>query len=160
MVAVAWRGSFLGLPRLALRRGRGWPAACGVMPAILGVGVGGGFGLVLGGLVDERLGWRWLLWVLLAAVVLAAVCTGRFIPGSGVRAPGRVSWLAVRLLTAGVSCLLVGVAQGTGWGWAGLRAVAVPGGGLLACAAWIAVGLRGSSPLAGMAVMRVRGCGR
>jgi len=127
----------------------------GLMSAILGVG--GGFGLVLGGLIDEHLSWHWLFWIPLVAMALAAICTWRFIPESKVRAPGQINWLAASLLTVGMSCLLIAIAQTTAWGWTGLPTLALLGGGLLTCAAWIAVELRSANPLIDMAMMRVRG---
>jgi MFS family permease len=57
----------------------------GLMSAILGVG--GGLGLVAGGLIEEHLSWHWLFWIPLAAMVLAAFCTWRYIPESPVRSP-------------------------------------------------------------------------
>src|SRR3984893_10123771 len=68
----------------------------GLMSAILGVG--GGFGLVLGGVIDEHLSWHWLFWTPLVAMALAAVCTWRFIPESKLRSPGKINWLAATLL--------------------------------------------------------------
>jgi EmrB/QacA subfamily drug resistance transporter len=127
----------------------------GLMSAILGVG--GGFGLVLGGLIDEHLSWHWLFWIPLVAMALAAVCTWRFIPESKVRSPGRINWLAATLLTVGMSCVLIAIAQTTAWGWTGLRTLILLGAGLLTCAAWIIVELRSRNPLIDMTMMRVRG---
>ena len=127
----------------------------GLMSAILGVGCG--FGLVLGGLIDEHLSWHWLFWIPLVAMALAAVCTWRFIPESRVRSPGQINWLAASLLTVGMSCLLIGIAQTTAWGWTGLRTLILLGVGVLTCAAWILVELRSRNPLIDMAMMRVRG---
>src|SRR6516162_3605135 len=81
----------------------------GLMSAILGVG--GGLGLVIGGLIDEHLSWHWLFWLSLPPMVVAAVCTWRYIPESQVRSPGRVNWAAAALMTTGVSCLLIAIAQ-------------------------------------------------
>jgi MFS family permease len=125
------------------------------MSAILGVG--GGFGLVLGGLIDEHLSWHWLFWIPLVVLALAAVCTWRFIPESKVRSPGKINWLAATLLTVGMSCLLIGIAQTTAWGWTGLRTLILLGVGVLTCVAWVLVELRSSNPLIDMAMMRVRG---
>jgi len=76
---------------------RRWPCggrgagSIGLMSAILGVG--GGFGLVLGGLIGGHLSWHWLFWIPLVAMALAAVCSWRFIPESKVRAPtGSAGW--------------------------------------------------------------------
>jgi EmrB/QacA subfamily drug resistance transporter len=127
----------------------------GLMSAILGVG--GGFGLVVGGLIDEHLSWHWLFWIPLPVMVVAAFCAWRWIPESRVRSPGRVNWTAAALMTAGLSCVLIGIAQTTVWGWTGPRTLALLGGGLVISALWIVVELRSRNPLIDMTMMRLRG---
>ncbi len=127
----------------------------GLMSAILGVG--GGFGLVLGGLIDEHLTWHWLFWIPLAAMALAAVCAWRYIPESQVRSPGKVNWTAGALLTAGMCCLLLGIAQTSAWGWTGAGALALLACGVLISCTWIVVELRSSHPLIDMTMMAERG---
>jgi len=127
----------------------------GLMSAILGVG--GGLGLVVGGLIDEHLSWHWLFWIPLPVMVLAAVGTWRLVPESQVRSPGRVNWTAAALLTLGMSCLLIAIAQTTVWGWADVRTLALLAFGLAVCGLWIVVELRSRNPLIDMAMMRVRG---
>jgi EmrB/QacA subfamily drug resistance transporter len=127
----------------------------GLMSAILGIG--GGFGLLIGGLIDEHLTWHWLFWIPLAAMIAAAVCTWRFIPESQVRATGGVNWAAAALLTTGMSVVLFAIAQTTTWGWGSPRTLALLAGGLAVCAAWIRVELRSRQPLVDMTMMRVRG---
>ena len=127
----------------------------GLMSAILGVG--GGLGLVVGGLIDEHLSWHWLFWIPLPVMVLAAVGTWRYIPESRVRSPGRVNWAAAVLMTAGVSCLLIGIAQATAWGWGDPRTLTLLGCGLAICAWWIVVEVRSPHPLIDMTMMRLRG---
>jgi len=127
----------------------------GLMSAILGIG--SGFGLVVGGLIDEHLSWHWLFWIPLPAMALAAVCTWRYIPESQVRSPGRVNWAAACLLTAGMSCLLLAIAQTTEWGWTDPRTLALMAAGLAVCAVWIVVEVHSRTPLIDMAMMRVRG---
>jgi EmrB/QacA subfamily drug resistance transporter len=127
----------------------------GLMSAILGIG--GGFGLVLGGLIDEHLSWHWLFWIPLPAMVLAAFCTWRFIPESQVRSPGRVNWLAAALLTVGMSTVLLAIAQTTTWGWTSASTLVLLGLGLAVCAWWIRVEVRSPAPLVDMTMMRVRG---
>jgi MFS family permease len=83
----------------------------GVVSSILGVG--GGIGIVIGGLIVEHLSWHWLFWIPLATTLLAAVCTWRFIPESPVRSPGKVNWLAASLLSLGMCCVLIAIAQTT-----------------------------------------------
>ena len=127
----------------------------GLMSAILGVG--GGLGLVVGGLIDEHLSWHWLFWIPLPPMIAAAACTWRLIPESRVRTPGRVNWTAAALMSAGLSAVLIAIAQTTAWGWTGPATLALLGGGLAACALWIAVELRSANPLIDMTMMRVRG---
>lgn len=127
----------------------------GLMSAILGVG--GGFGLVLGGLIDEHLSWHWLFWIPFAAMALAAVCAWRYIPQSQVRSPGKVNWFAGTLLTAGVCCLLLGIAQTSAWGWTGLGSLALLACGVLISGTWIVVEFRSRHPLIDMTMMVKRG---
>jgi MFS family permease len=90
-------------------------------------------------------------------MLAAAFCTWRYIPESQVRSPGRVNWAAAALMTTGVSCLLIAIAQTTAWGWTGLRTLALLAAGLAICGLWILVELRSRNPLIDMAMMRVRG---
>jgi MFS family permease len=127
----------------------------GLMSAILGVG--GGLGLVVGGLIDEHLDWHWLFWIPLPVMIVAAVCTWRFIPESQVRSPGRVNWTAAALMTTGISCVLIAIAQTTAWGWTSLPTLVLMTAGLAVCALWIVVELRSRNPLIDMGMMRIRG---
>lgn len=127
----------------------------GLMSAILGVG--GGLGLVVGGLIDEHLSWHWLFWLPLPIMVAAASCAWRYIPESPVRAPGRVNWAAAALMSAGLSAVLIAIAQTTVWGWTGPRTLGLLASGLAVCALWVLAELRSSNPLIDMAMMRVRG---
>ncbi len=127
----------------------------GLMSSILGVGAG--FGLVIGALIDEHLGWHWLFWIPLVVTALAAWCTWRYIPESPVRAPGRVNWLAATLMSAGICLILIAIAQTSVWGWGGSRTVALFAVGLATCVGWVVVEVRSETPLVDMAMMRIRG---
>ena len=127
----------------------------GVISAILGVG--GGLGLVLGAIIVEHLSWHWLFWAPLVVTLLAAFCTWRFVPESPVRTPGHVNWLAAALMSAGISCLLIAIAQTTVWGWTGTKTIALFGAGVLVCAAWVWVEVHSREPLIDMSMMRIPG---
>jgi EmrB/QacA subfamily drug resistance transporter len=127
----------------------------GLMSSILGVG--GGCGLVIGGLIVEHLSWHWLFWIPLAVTLLAAAATWRFIPESPVRSPGKVNWLAALLMSLGMICVLIAIAQTTVWGWGGVRTLALLAAGLVITVLWVAVEVRSSEPLVDMAMMRIRG---
>ncbi len=60
-------------------------------------------------------------------------------------------------MTAGMSCVLIAIAQTTVWGWIALPTLTLLAAGLAVCALWILVELRSRNPLIDMTMMRVRG---
>jgi MFS family permease len=127
----------------------------GMLSAILGIG--GGLGIVLSGVILERLDYHWLFWIPLVAVVLAALATWRFVPESPVRTPGKVNWLAAALMTVGLSAVLLAISQTTSWGWVSDKTLGLAAFGVVVSLAWIAVEVRSREPLIDMTMMRVRG---
>ena len=131
------------------------PGSIGLMSSILGVG--GGLGLVAGALIVQHLGWHWLFWIPLLVTLLAAYCTWRYIPESPVRSPGSVNWVAAALMSLGICCVLIAIAQTTVWGWGGTKTIALLAIGLVFSSLWIAVEVRSREPLVDMTMMRIRG---
>ncbi len=127
----------------------------GMLSAILGIG--GGLGIVLSGVILERLDYHWLFWIPLVAVVLAAIATWRFVPESPVRTPGKVNWLAAALMTVGLSAVLLAISQTSTWGWVSAKTLGLAAFGLAVSLVWIAVEVRSREPLIDMTMMRVRG---
>ncbi len=127
----------------------------GLISSILGIGAGAG--LVAGAVIVERLSWHWLFWIPLGVTLLATFFTWRYIPESPVRSPGRVNWLAAALMSLGICCLLVAIAQTTVWGWGGTKTLALMALGVLVCALWVAAEVRSREPLVDMTMMRIRG---
>jgi EmrB/QacA subfamily drug resistance transporter len=127
----------------------------GLMSSILGVG--SAFGLVIGAIISQHLGWHWLFWIPLVVTLVAAACTWRWIPESPVRAPGRVNWLAATVMTVGLSLLLIGIAQTATWGWGSPKSLALMIGGLVVVALWVLIEVRSEIPLVDMSMMRIRG---
>jgi EmrB/QacA subfamily drug resistance transporter len=131
------------------------PGSIGLMSSILGVG--GGCGLVVGGLIAEHLSWHWLFWAPLIPMIIAAVCTWRFVPESPVRAAGRVNWVSAALMSTGMCCVLIAIAQATAWGWTSTRTLGLLGAGVIICGVWIAAEIRSPAPLIDMSLMAARG---
>jgi EmrB/QacA subfamily drug resistance transporter len=131
------------------------PGSIGLMSSILGVG--GGCGLVVGGLIAEHLSWHWLFWAPLVPMTVAAICTWRFIPESQVRADGRVNWTSAALMSTGMCCVLIAIAQTTVWGWISTRTLALLAAGLVVCGIWIVAEIRSHAPLIDMSLMAARG---
>ena len=126
----------------------------GLMSAILGIG--GGVGIIVGALIVEHLSWHWLFWMPLVVIVIAAVCTWRFVPESPVRIPGRINWTAAVLMSAGMTLVLVAISQTSGWGWGSARTLTLLLAGFALCAVWIVVETRSAEPLIDMTLMRLR----
>ena len=120
----------------------------GLLSAILGVGAG--IGIVLSGVIVEHLNYHWLFWIPLAATIVAAAATWRFVPESPVRTPGRINWLAATLMTVGMSTVLLAISETTTWGWGSARTLAMIAVGLAISALWVLVEVRSDNPLIDM----------
>jgi EmrB/QacA subfamily drug resistance transporter len=118
---------------------------------------GGGVGIVLAGPIVDHLGYHYLFWIPLVAVVLALVATWLFVPESPVRSPGKVNWLGAALLSGWLLSLLVGLSEAPTWGWLSPRVLGLFALALVLVLAWIRAESRSSQPLVDMKMMRVRG---
>jgi MFS family permease len=127
----------------------------GLLSAILGAGAG--VGIVLSGVIVQHLNYHWLFWIPLAATILAALATWRFIPESPIRVPGRINWLAAALMTVGISTVLLAISQTTSWGWGSTKTLGLILVGVIVSGLWIAVEVRSRNPLVDMTMMRIRG---
>jgi EmrB/QacA subfamily drug resistance transporter len=126
----------------------------GLMSALLGIG--GGVGILAGAAIVEHLSWHWLFWLPLVLIVVAAVCTWRFVPESPVRVPGRINWPAAALMSVGMTLILIAVSETTAWGWGSAKTIGMLAAGGVICAAWVTVEVRSAQPLIDMTLMRVR----
>ncbi|CAM3595475.1 MFS transporter [Kibdelosporangium persicum] len=128
-------------------------AAIGTLSAIFAVG--SGLGVVLAGPVVSSLGMRWLFWLPLGIVLIAAFAAHRFVPESPVRTPGRINWVATGLLSAWLVTLLLGVSQSTSLGWDSPTVLGLLGAAVVLIVAWIRVEVRSDNPLIDMRMMRL-----
>jgi EmrB/QacA subfamily drug resistance transporter len=119
-------------------------------------GVGGGFGIVLSGLIVDNASWRWLFIVGAIAVAAAVVLVQRFVPESPVKTPSRIDVPGAVLFSLGLIALLLGLTEGENWGW---MSAPVLGLFLLAAAflvAWGWVETRVPEPLVDMRMLSYR----
>ena len=126
-----------------------------MISAILGVGAG--LGIVLAGPIVESLSYHWLFWFPFFLVVIATIGTVFFVPESPVKAPGHVNWLGAALLSGWLVCLLVGISQGSTWGWGDGRVSGLLVAAVVLLGLWIRNELRAAEPLVDMQMMRIRG---
>ena len=125
----------------------------GLLSAILGVG--GGVGIVLAGPIVTHLGWQWIFWFPLLLTVGSIVGATR-LPESPTDPAGRVSPYGAVLLAAWLVCVLLGVSEGSQWGWTAPPILLLMGAGAGLIILWIVVELRARHPLVDMRVLRQR----
>src|SRR3954470_15117529 len=121
------------------------------------LGIGGGLGIVLAGPIVDAFSYHWLFWFPLILVVVATVMTVLFVPESPIKVPGRINWAGAALLSAWLVCLLVGISEGSSWGWLDGRTLGLFVAAAVLLVAWIANEQRADEPLVDMAMMRIRG---
>lgn len=122
------------------------------------IAAGGAAGAVLGGVLTEYAGWRWVFFVnvpLGAAVLVAAVLyvpAARAHPGG----PRRLDLPGALTVTAGLTALVYGIITAETRSWSSPRVVAALAAGVLLIAAFLAVEARVAAPLVPLAVLRRR----
>ena len=121
------------------------------------LGIGAGAGIVLAGPIVSALSYHWLFWFPFFLVVIATIGTVFFVPESPIKAPGRVNWAGAALLSAWLVCLLVGISEGSSWGWGDARIVGLVAAAFVLLALWIRNEQRAAEPLVDMTMMRIRG---
>jgi EmrB/QacA subfamily drug resistance transporter len=131
------------------------PHGIALISAILGIG--GGLGIVLAGPIVGHFSYHWLFWFPLVLVVIATIATVLFVPESPIKTPGRINWSGAGLLSAWLVALLVGISEGSSWGWTDPRTLGLFAAAIVLLAAWVANEQRAAEPLVDMTMMRIRG---
>jgi MFS family permease len=96
------------------------PIAIGLISAVFGIG--GGFGIVVSGLIVDHMSWRWLF-------IFGAI-----------------------LFSLGLILLLLALTEGESWGWESGRVLGLFGGAALFLALWVVAELRVPEPMVDMHV--------
>src|SRR5258708_10576284 len=86
--------------------------------------------------------------------MIAAVSAVLFVPESPLRSPGRVSWLPVVLVSAGLVALPAALSNARRWGWGSGWVLGLLAGAVVLAAGWVAAELRAATPLIDMKMMR------
>jgi EmrB/QacA subfamily drug resistance transporter len=127
----------------------------GLMSALLGIG--GGLGVVLAGVIVDRLSYHWLFWIPLVAIVGATVLAHFYVPESPVKTPGKINWLGAALMSAGLGGVLLAISEGNTWGWTSGRTLGLLALGGVLVLLWIPAELRADEPLVDMRMTRLKG---
>jgi EmrB/QacA subfamily drug resistance transporter len=110
-------------------------------------GVGGGFGIVLSGLIVDNFSWRLIFLLGSIPVALSLVLIDRYVPESPVRSPSRVDVPGALLLSGGLISLMLALTEGAHWGWGSPQLVGLLSLGAALFVLWGVVESRSSSPM-------------
>jgi EmrB/QacA subfamily drug resistance transporter len=117
-------------------------------------------GVLLGGLLLEGPGWRWVMFVNPLAAALVLVGVFRLI--SGDRPRGRLAnfdFPGAVLATGGMLLLVYTLVEAPDHGWGAARTIAGLAGALVLLAAFVINELRARNPLAPLSIFRINGLG-
>jgi EmrB/QacA subfamily drug resistance transporter len=119
-------------------------------------GVGGGFGIVLSGVIVDNFSWRLLFLFGSIPVALSILLVHRFVPESPIRTPSKVDVPGALALSAALLALMVALTEGERWGWASPELVTM----LFASGAlfflWGVVESRSASPMVDLRMLAHR----
>src|SRR5712691_12457993 len=128
--------------------------AIGLVSAVFGIG--GGFGIVLSGLIVDNMSWRWLFIVGAVGIAAADVLAHRFVPESPIKTLSRVDVVGATLLSGGLIAMLVALTEGEQWGWASGRTLGLAAAAAALLAAWGIAELHVKEPMVDMRMLARR----
>lgn len=126
-------------------------------------GVGGlasAAGVLLGGVLTEELGWRWVMFVNPIACVLVLAGVFRLLPGgSGQARRGAFDFPGAFLATGGMLLLVYALVKAPTVGWGDARTIGELAGALALLGAFVFNEQRHRNPLAPLSIFRINGLG-
>jgi len=128
--------------------------AIGLVSAVFGIG--GGFGIVLSGVIVDNVSWRWLFIVGAVGIGAALVLVHRFIPESPIKTPSRVDYIGATLMSGGLIAMLVALTEGETWGWTSGRTLGLAAAAVVLLVAWGMAELRVDEPMVDMRMLARR----
>lgn len=129
------------------------PGAIGMITAL--TGVGGGLGIVISGPISTHLGYHWFFWAPMILIGTAGVIAYFLMPNGQGRNAVRIGWAGGVVLSAWLVALLLGVSEGSRWGWTSPVALGLIGTAVVLVVVWVVVEQRSAAPLVDMRIMRV-----
>ncbi|WP_027006212.1 MFS transporter [Conexibacter woesei] len=127
--------------------------AVGIIASLTAAGAG--IGIVLAGPIVDTLNWHWLFWIPMIVLAAAGIATHLVIPESPVRTPGKLSWLAIVLLSGWLVALILPISEAPDWGWTSTKVIGLIVLAIVLAGAWVRVESRSANPLIDMRMMRI-----
>jgi EmrB/QacA subfamily drug resistance transporter len=148
----------LSILTTSFKEGKERNTALGVWGGI--AGLASAVGVLLGGLLVEGPGWRWVMFVNPIAVLFVLGVILRLIPGERGRARlENFDVLGALLATGGMLLLVYALVKAPTVGWGKTRTIAELVGALALLVGFVANELRHSNPLAPLSIFRINGLG-
>ncbi len=126
----------------------------GLLSAVFGVG--GGFGIVLSGVIVDHVSWRWLFVLGSIPVAASIALVHRYVPESPVRSRSRVDVPGALLLAGALIALMLSLTEGERWGWTSVPVLGLAAASAVCFFLWGLVELRSSSPMVDMRMLAHR----
>src|SRR5437763_2845772 len=148
----------LSILTTSFKDGKDRHTALGIWGGI--AGIASAVGVLLGGLLTEGPGWRWVMFVNPIAVVFVLGAILRLIPGERGRTRlQNFDALGAVLATGGMLLLVYALVKAPTVGWGQARTIAELAGAVVLLAAFVANELRHRHPLAPLSIFRINGLG-
>jgi EmrB/QacA subfamily drug resistance transporter len=148
----------LSILTTSFREGKDRHTALGVWGGV--AGVASAIGVLLGGVLTEGPGWRWVMFVNPVAVVFVLAAIFRLIPPERGRARlANFDLLGAVLATAGMLLLVYALVKAPTVGWGTGRTIGELAGAIALLAAFVANEMRHRNPLAPLSIFRINGLG-
>ncbi len=148
----------LSILTTSFKEGKDRHTALGIWGGV--AGIASAVGVLLGGLLTEGPGWRWVMFVNPIAVVLVLGAILRIIPGDRERARlENFDALGAVLATGGTLLLVFALVKAPTVGWGNARTIAELAGAVALLVAFVANEVRHRNPLAPLSIFRINGLG-
>jgi len=118
---------------------------------------GGSIGVLLGGILTDRLDWHWIFLVNIPIGVLVVFLTLRLLPAAeGTAAGGRLDFAGALTVTASLMLAVYAIVNGQNAGWTSLQTIGLLVGAAVVFAAFLTVESRVPMPLVPLGLFRLR----
>jgi MFS family permease len=159
VIGRALQGVGLGLVPLAMATARDELPEAKVPPMIallsVSAAAGIGAGYPISGLIAETWGLAGAFWFGAIVCGFALVCVAAVVPSSAGRsASSRLDWVGAGLLAVALIATLVGVAQGSDWGWGSPATIGLLVAGVVLFTVWAVHQVRTPAPLVEVRLLR------
>jgi EmrB/QacA subfamily drug resistance transporter len=147
--------SALSIITVTFARGPQRDRALGLVGLVSGIAATSG--LLLGGVVTEVLGWRWVFLILVPVSLLAALATQRVVPAHrGTPAAGALDVAGAAAASVAIAVLVLGLSESVEAGWASVATLGPLAGALLLGGAFVLRERRAAAPVLPLRVLRLR----